>query len=227
MLTDSNALFKTTGCLIESVGTLFDHRKGVPFSAAGIATHAHQPPPAHSDTQLAFDAGDVIFFTTRDSADWWQAVLPDGRSGLVPLSFVRVDVDFDQLDREQNRAGAWSSSAPGGAVRAAAKKPASDVASVVADRVERETLRESLQSAAPGLGVVKSAAPTAANPDEAMEKIMALQNARSNDVKQREAELKIKQLQTRHAQAKSERAAATSSSGETFQLSGPFGAKKG
>ena len=221
MLSDASDVYATTGALVDGVGELFDSRRRIPFCGAGQACLDYAAPDdavGHMD----FSVDQVLFFTEQADAEHWRAVSTDGRSGLVPCALVRVDVRFrDSVD------SALSATSPRGAANNAdnnnnnssntvnsnnsssdtIEKNSGDVASVVAARLEREALHADLRAAAPGLGVVRSAPSgnIAVSHDEAIEKILALQNAHASDVAERVAAVRIAELQQRRSSELSER----------------------
>ena len=46
---------------------------------------------------LPFSVGDVITLTNRLGDDWLMGMTSDGRSGMFPISFVRVVVDISGM----------------------------------------------------------------------------------------------------------------------------------
>jgi hypothetical protein len=195
--THSGLAHQATVMLIESVGEAFNLRKSVPFCAAGLAEHAYAPPSEDADTQLLFDAFDVIYFTARpEGDDWWPAVTADGRRGLVPKNYVRVEIDFDQIEGQSVAAAATTPQTP----RAVEDSEALRVA--VAQRAERDALRSELKSAAPGIAVVRNAASKTTGADDAMTKILELQDRQAALLVQRKeastAAARIVQLQQAH-----------------------------
>lgn len=195
--THSGLAHHATVMLIENVGEAFNLRKSVPFCAAGIAEHGYAPPSEDADTQLTFDAFDVIYFTSRPEGDeWWPAVTANGRRGLVPRNYVRVEIDFDQIEGQSAAATTAAPQTP----RAVEDSEALRVA--VAQRAERDALRSELKSAAPGIAVVRNAASKTTGADDAMTKILELQDRQAALLVQRKeastAAARIVQLQQAH-----------------------------
>jgi hypothetical protein len=114
----------------------------------------------------------------------------------VPRNYVRVEIDFDQIEGQSAAATTAAPQTP----RAVEDSEALRVA--VAQRAERDALRSELKSAAPGIAVVRNAASKTTGADDAMTKILELQDRQAALLVQRKeastAAARIVQLQQAH-----------------------------
>jgi hypothetical protein len=204
MLSNTGNAHPVIQLLIQSVADVFDFRKPLPFCAAGVAEHAYVPAEENAADHLQFAAGQVLYFTERNESQWWPAVTTDGRRGLVPTTFVRVELDFDEFERALLSSRGQSSSSSSSSTAAATKTDEATIRAV-AKRAEADLLKSELKAAAPGVAVVRSAAPSSGDANDAMNKILALQDQQATLVAQRTAAARIASLQQKHHEVVSQR----------------------